>query len=335
MKLSREDPRGLLVATEAERDTPAAAGSGRMGPWTVLLMLGMVVVPAAITLSTIQSPVTLQQTSPDPSPRGYTWSLLLFLVPIVSIALWLGLSRARRFPRRTFWWTIGIMVCLGFGLDFFFAHRFFLFPNPGATLGLRLPALGGPVPVEEYAFYLTGFVAILLLYVWLDEYWLAAYNVPDYSEHARHIPRLLQFHPTSLVIGSVLIVAAVIYKKAFSANPEGFPEYFTFLVATAVVPAAGLFPTVRSVINWQALSVTVFFILLVSLIWEATLAIPYGWWGYQPRQMVGLSIGAWSGLPIEAVGVWFAAAYTTTIVFETVKLWKASGKTAKDAFVGY
>ena len=47
--------------------------------------------------------------------------------------------------------------------------------------------------------------------------------------------------------------------------------------------------------------------------WEATLAVPYGWWGYHPRAMIGLDIGAWSNLPVEAVCVWLAVTYTTVI----------------------
>ena len=50
--------------------------------------------------------------------------------------------------------------------------------------------------------------------------------------------------------------------------------------------------------------------------------------------MVGLSIGAWYGLPIEAVGLWIAVSYATVIVFEVVKLWQAGGKKARHAFLG-
>jgi hypothetical protein len=50
--------------------------------------------------------------------------------------------------------------------------------------------------------------------------------------------------------------------------------------------------------------------------------------------MMGLRIGAWAGLPIEAVFVWIAVTYTTVVVFEIVKLWQASEKPAKDAFLG-
>jgi hypothetical protein len=64
----------------------------------------------------------------------------------------------------------------------------------------------------------------------LDQYWLAPYNVPDYRNESKKIDRLLRFHPPSMIVGIVLVVAAVIYKKVFSPFREGFPEYFTFLV---------------------------------------------------------------------------------------------------------
>jgi hypothetical protein len=194
--------------------------------------------------------------------------------------------------------------------------------------------LGAPVPIEEYIFYFTGFLCVLLTYVWLDEFWLAAYNVVDYAGESKKISRLLQFHPTSAFVGALLIVMAVVYKKIFSPVPAGFPGYFTFLVLGAFIPAASFFPTARPFINWRAFSLTLFILVLVSLLWEATLAVPYQWWGFRPAQMTGLFIGAWAGLPIEEVGVWIAVSYATVIVFEIFKLWQASGKKAKHAFLG-
>ncbi len=163
-------------------------------------------------------------------------------------------------------------------MDFFCASRLFIFANPGATLRIWAPALGKPVPIEEYLFYLTGFITILLLYIWLDEYWLAAYSVRDHPTESR-ISRLLQFHPTSAIVGVVLVAAAVLYKKMLSADHEGLPWYFIILVTGGLMPSASFYPTARSRINWRAFSLTVFFMLLVSLLWEATLAVPYGWWG--------------------------------------------------------
>jgi len=306
----------------------------RIGPGIVLAMLAMLVVPAAITLNTVRRPATLVVSDANPTPYGYTLSLLLFFVPILVIAFWLVPNEEVRLPKRAFWRTIAILAPIGFGLDFFFARRLFTFANTGATLRIRAPALGMPVPIEEYIFYLSGFITVLLLYVWMDEFWLSAYNVPDYKPAARAIPRLVQFHPTSAILGVVLIASAVAYKKWLSPDPEGFPEYFTILVIGGLVPAAGFFPTVRRFVNWRAFSLTFFFVLLVSLIWEATLAVPYRWWDYQRPQTMGLRIGAWAGLPIEAVCVWIAVTFGTVIVFEVVKIWQASEKPAREAFLG-
>jgi hypothetical protein len=308
--------------------------SPRLSAWLVAAMLAMVALPAAITLFAVRSPGTLQVSASNPTPHGYTWSLLLFVVPIVVIGFWFVPAEGVEIPRRAFCWTIGILVPLGFGLDFFFARWFFVFPNIGATLKIGAPALGAPVPIEEYIFYFTGFLCVLLTYVWLDEFWLAAYNIADYAGESKKISRLLQFHPTSAFVGALLIVMAVVYKKMFSPVPAGFPGYFTFLVLGAFIPAASFFPTARPFINWRAFSLTLFILVLVSLLWEATLAVPYQWWGFRPAQMTGLFIGAWAGLPIEEVGVWIAVSYATVIVFEIFKLWQASGKKAKHAFLG-
>lgn len=311
---------------------PAAAPSARLSGLLVLVMLGMLVVPATLTLLRVRKPAVVTAAA-DATPYGYTWSLLLFVVPIVVIAFWLLPSEGLELPRKAFWRTIALLVPLGCGLDFFFAHRFFLFPNPAATLGIGAPALGGPVPVEEYLFYLTGFLAVLLIYLWMGEYWLEAYSRVDHAEVARAIPRLLRFHPWSLVAGALLIVLALGIKRLVL-HEAGFPAYFAFLVAAAFVPSMSFLPAVRPFINWRALSLTMFFVLLVSLIWEATLALPYGWWGFQDGPLIGIRVGAWSHLPVEEVCLWVAVTYATAIVFETVKLWQASGRSLRQAFMG-
>jgi hypothetical protein len=255
-------------------------------------------------------------------------------VPILTIGFWFLPSEGLDIPQRAFWRTIGVLVPIGWLLDIVFAQWFFCFPNPQATLGIPVPAFGHPVPIEEYVFYFTGFVAVLLLYVWLSEYWLAAYTVEDYAGEARALPRLLQFHSTSVILAAVLVAAGIVYKKYFSSVPDGLPGYFIVLVVGGLIPAASFFPTTRRFINWRALSLTLFFILLVSELWEATLALPYGWWNFQHPRMIGLFVGAWSDLPIEEVFVWVAVTNATVIVFEVVKIWQASGRPAKEAFVG-
>lgn len=307
--------------------------SPRLSAWLVAVMLAMIAVPAGITLHAVRTPASISLSTPNPTPYGYTWSLLLFVVPILVIGAWLVPSEKVRIPRRAFWRTILLLTPVGFGLDIFFASRFFTFLNPGATLGIEIPVVGGVVPIEEFFFYFTGFVAVLLIYLWLDEYWLVAYSLPQ-SIESGHRQRLLKFHPLSLVAGIVLVAAAIAYKKLHSPHPEGFPGYFTVLVLGCVAPSAGLFDSVRRLINWRAFSLTIFMMLLISMFWEATLAVPYGWWGYRQNQMLGLFIGAWSGLPVEAVALWIAVTYVTAIVYAVIKDWLGSGKSARLIFFG-
>lgn len=303
-----------------------------MSFWLVAAMLAMIGVPAYFALHTVRVPSTPIPFTPDPSPYGYTLSLLLFIVPIAIIALWFIPREGVKVAQKAFWWTIAILFPLGALLDFFFASRFFLYPNAGATLRIKAPALGQWVPIEEYAFYLTGFLAVLLLYIWLDEYWFAAYTAPE--EERPRFERLLRFHPESLFLAAALIVGAFLYRHFFAPELSGFPAYFVFLVLGALVPSAMLLPMARPMINWRAFSLTLFMILLISLLWEVTLALPYGWWNFQDDAMIGLRITAWARLPIEEIFVWMMVSYTSIIVYETVKRWQASGRKAMHAFLG-
>src|SRR5271155_502004 len=300
--------------------------SPRASFWLVLAMFGMIAVPAAITLHTVR--VSTQ----NPTPYGYTVSLLLFIIPIVVIGLWFIPQEGIQISKKAFWWTLGLLFPLGASLDFFFAQYFFYFPNVQATLGIKAPALGGGVPIEEYIFYLTGFLEVLLLYIWLDEYWLAAYAVPDDDEERIDFDRLLRLHPQSVILAIFLILAAILYKRNYGG--PGFPGYFTFLVLGALLPSAMFLPTARPMINWRAVSLTMFMVVLISLLWEVTLAVPYGWWNFRDDQMVGIRITAWSRLPVEEVFVWVAITYATAIVYEILKRWKASGRTLRHALMG-
>ncbi|MGC1359597.1 MAG: lycopene cyclase domain-containing protein [Silvibacterium sp.] len=305
------------------------------GFWVTVAMLAMVIVPAALTLHTVRVSVFCSGIAANASPYGYTVSLLLFVVPSLFIVFWFIPQEGLKVSRRAFAWTIGLLFPLGAMLDFFFAHYFFMFPNAEATLGIKAPALGGGVPIEEYAFYLMGFIAVVLLYIWLDEYWLAAYSVAGTDAERITFDRLLRFHPASLMRAVGLIAAGILYKHYIARTPGILPGYFVFLVLFALLPSTALLPAARPVINWRALSLTMFMILLTSLLWEVTLALPYGWWNFQDNQMVGIRITAWSRLPIEEVYLWIAVTYASVIVYEIVKRWKGSGRSARDAFFGF
>ena len=302
--------------------------------YVVFATAAALIIPAAIALRTVVHPAILQVTSDNPTPLGYTWSLALFIIPIGVLAWWFACRPDLKFPRKAFWRTIAVLAPLGFVLDLLFGNAFFIFPNKAATLGCNVPALGGAIPIEEFIFYLTGFMLVLLSYIWCDEYWMAAYNVPDYKEAARDITRIVRFHFGSVVLGVVLIAAAVLYRKFVSNASEGFPWYFIYLICASLVPSAGFFYTAQRFINWRAFSFTFFLLLLISLLWEVTLALPYGWWEYRSNILIGLQIGAWSGLPIEAACVWMAVTFTAVITYEVIKIWKALGTRALEAFFG-
>jgi hypothetical protein len=308
--------------------------SARQSFYVVFAIAAALVLPATLALRAVIHPAVLQSVSDNPTPLGYTWSLFLFIIPIVVLAWWFVRRPNLQFPRKAFWRTIAVLAPLGFVLDLLFGNTFFTFSNKHATLGIDIPAVGGPIPVEEFAFYLSGFMLVLLSYVWCDEYWMAAYNVPDYKTAAQGIPRIVRFHFASVILGVVLIAVAIVYRKLLSGVSEGFPWYCVYLICASLIPSAGFFHTAQRFINWRAFSFTFFLLLLISLLWEVTLALPYGWWGFRPQAMIGLHIGAWSNLPIEEPCVWMAVSFTTVITYEVIKIWKALGMRAREAFFG-
>jgi hypothetical protein len=130
----------------------------------VFTIAALLIIAATLTLRTVAYPVVLQPSSVNPTPLGYTWSLLLFIIPIGALAWWFACRPDLKFPRAAFWRTIVVLAPLGFGLDVLFGNAFFVFPNKLVTLGIDIPARGGSIPIEEFAFYLTGFIFVLLSY---------------------------------------------------------------------------------------------------------------------------------------------------------------------------
>ena len=336
---------------------------------TFLMMVVIVLLPVILTIHTIKVPVNSvfqsdttavsapmvttdnpipeKKHHPNASPLGYTWSLSLFIIPIITIWIWLRFSFKDKIIEKTFWLTIGILTPIGFLLDLVFGNLFFIFPNKDAYLGIYLPGYNFELnawtlslPIEEFIFYATGFMAILSLHMWCDEHWFGAYNkLRSSAEHEVEIRKLKgimrNLHIPSLIFGAILIVAAVLYKKYGNhEHNSGFPGYFTFLVLIAIVPAIAFFHTAKVLINWRAFSFTFFFVLLISLIWEATFANPYGWWWYNHEQMLGSFIEPWSTLPVEASLLWMAVTFTTVVVYKTIRIWLLSGKTFRTFFWG-
>ena len=76
-------------------------------------------------------------------------SLLFFVVPVAALLGWLGQRRDVACQRRACRRTLAVLVPLGLLLDLLCGNALLTFPNPAATLGIRVPAVGGPLPLAE------------------------------------------------------------------------------------------------------------------------------------------------------------------------------------------
>ena len=306
-------------------------------------IIAVVVVPAVLTLRTVEDPGTLRfdPPNPNPTPLGYTWSLLIYILPVAVLSTWFRRFGSEDYRRRAYRWTLFLLVPIGFGLDLALGMTLFQFPNEGANLNVFVPGFSfehwgfrPELPVEEFVFYVTGFWAILLVYIWCDEDWLRLYNVGYDDDHQRPT-RIVRLHGPSLLWGLLAIVVAVAYKWHGPHEVQsGFPLYFAFLIVASVVPSGLLFRAAQPYVNWRAFSLTFFWVLLTSLLWEASLASPYGWWRYDETWMVGIFIGAWRDLPLEAVILWLAVTFTTVILYEVIKVYFTMNRPLRPALLG-
>jgi len=206
-----------------------------------------------------------------------------------------------------------------FFLDFLLGFKTLRFPDCAkpdwGNYLLCLPAVGGTIPVEEILFYALGPVAMTLAYACADEKWLRYYNPPDDLLNVR----LLQISWPLVYTAAGAITALFV---AWQVNGS-FPTYAAFLSAGALLPAVFLYRCIGGLTNWPAFAMTTLYVSVTSVIWEATLAIPRGWWGYEPSGMLGWQIKAWGRdetiFPIEAAFVWLAAPFFTVLLYEFAK----------------
>ncbi len=269
----------------------------------------------------------------NPSPLGYTYSLVLFILPCAIFVIWLSRSPGTAEQRSAFLYTLILLIPLGFILDLFFGRIFLKFPNLDATLGILIPGydprsglrgLFGPgwepdLPLEEFIFYILGFVAMLLAYVWADAILFSANQVDAAQRTPRVFSGWKQTLSFWLVVGGVLfLISWLIRRSVPSQSGNAFPGYFLFLLAVSIIPSLFCSRIAFQFINWRAFALAWLFILGISQFWEASLGIPYGWWAYEPDQMMGIFLKAHCDLPVEAVLVWTLVAWTTIIIYETI-----------------
>ncbi len=211
-------------------------------------------------------------------PLTYATSLLFWLLP--TFLLWprfAALTDPGGRRRTAFAIAVAEIVILGLLLDFGFGRWILSFACE--VPHQYLVCLRG-VPIEEVFFYILGPIAILLVYVWNDEYWMPAYNpVRARIDFARSQQRIIVFSWAPLALGVALEVIGLAVKRH---HPDGpiVPLYFTYLVILAFVPAIALFDRVSAFVNWRALGMTVLYLVVTSMIWEPDS-------GPAPRLVVG------------------------------------------------
>ena len=114
-------------------------------------------------------------------------------MPVVVLAFWLVRRRESRLQNQAFWVTTLVVSTGGILLDVFFGLSFFTFPNQDAVLGIHFYGYSfadgwhKTIHIEEIGFYIFGAMVVLLLYIWGDEFWFAAYNVDDASRRTTRL----------------------------------------------------------------------------------------------------------------------------------------------------
>jgi hypothetical protein len=166
---------------------------------------------------------------------------------------------------------------------------------------------------------------VVLLYMWSSEEWFDKYSTSegDYKGQSRAVKRAIQPHALLLTLGVVLLVACWVYKKTVP-DPEmrpGFPWYATFLILVVVIPNGLLYRAVGRLVNERALLFTMTVAVLVSLLWEVTLARPNLWWDYQYEKTIGMRIYPWNNLPMEAAVLWIAAGWGNITLYEVFRVY--------------
>ena len=260
------------------------------------------------------------------------WGIpILYLWPVFNMLTVEGTGRRRRALR----YAAGTIVVLGIVLDFLLGFLTLRFPGCSEPAGSTpylwcLPAVHGRIPVEELLFYVMGPVAIVLVYACADERWLSKYNPHDDLLDLK----LIQLSPRLAIVAAGAAVMALVLWRVNG----NFPTYFVFISAGALLPAMLLYRTIGNLTNWPAFAVTMLYVIVTSLIWEVTLAIPRQWWGYEPSGMMGFTIAAWSRgdaiFPVEAAIVWLFAPFSSILTYEFAKALTHHPRTTKAALFG-
>lgn len=293
----------------------------------ILLTIFLLILTFYIPIATIETEV-LPLKNPD-SQLGYFWSNVIWILPALALGIYCKRYAIKIGTPKPFLISITVLPLQGLLLDIIFAHRFFTFPNLDATIGISFPGFSFeywnfsvPLPIEEAIFYVGGFLYALMTYLFCRDYWLSRYTPETEVQGVNQGPSLTRLpivKSLSWLIGLSLL--GFLAKYLLSQGQSGWvPEYYLFILFLGLGPVFLFSQFVKSRINWQALSMTIAVTVALSVMWEVTMAIPYGWWGYRPEVMIGLFIKPWYQLPIEAVFVWIIVSFNTVFCYEYIEM---------------
>lgn len=248
----------------------------------------------------------------------YLHSEFFWVLPIVALLprfFHETLSGSRR--RKAFYWATSFILMGGSVLDLVFGKDILTFESKyywGTFHG---------IPDEEFIFYLLGPVAMLLVYFWCDTYFLKTISPESQRLKLGLDQFLIQASPGIAIAGILFLFLGFGLKQLLAPGTGFWPEYYLFQLAAVFLPTIFFYRVVKNLVNWQAMTLTVFYVLVTSIIWEPTLGVPLKWWGYKSQAMLGLFLSAWQDsinvkLPIEAVLLWLAVPFTCIFFFEIV-----------------
>jgi hypothetical protein len=306
--------------------------------FVILGMLLSMAIPVALTQATVRVPPWAMHIKDNPTPYGYTVSLLLFLVPIFFVAQW-HIRKSKRFDQKAFLWSAAVMAGIGTVLDIAFGYHFFEFPNTGATLGIRIRAwdwstmsfVPDYLPVEEFGFYILGAIFMAAVYLWAGQNWVSQYERDDYDKAAELHPGLIQVSLPVVVFWLMGLAMGVGYGIV---QGGGIPGYFLFVWVAGLLPTVALVRALKDFVNWHAMAFTFIALVFASIIWEASLAVPYLWWTYRPEQMLGIFIPGWANLPLEAVLVWCIGVWDAVLIYEFFRVFQRKEAPVREILFG-
>jgi hypothetical protein len=349
---------------DTDEGIPALGGSGGTEAWGkilgFLLVWGMAINGALyfVTASNLHDPRLWKK--PGYSLEfGYTWSLILLYLPLAVLFWWYRLSLrsdgdgSLRALMKGVLYNTALAAAVFVLFDVIFAELLFNFPDHNAVLGhspyrliravayvpgykwddscatiwtlYRASCYSLSIPVEEVLFYLGGAAVLRGMYIWASEDFLSLYTVPpaEYERRAKASRRLIKWNWSLTFLALAIVVAGFVFKRRYGG---GIPTYLLLQVLIVFPPLLVLHTRVRPFINTRAFLLVMLLQVLVSVVWEATLALPYGWWGYKEYGVIGRAITPWSALPVEASFFWISVGWSAMFLHEATKIKVRSGR---------